>query len=174
MATRYTVRIDGEERDVEVDGDVARVDGVEVRLLDGGDGRAAATVRIAGRRRSIVAQPDRRPGVLTVLLDGRILEAEVLSARDRLRAMGRSAAETRGPMNLLSEIPGIVRRIFRRPGDAVEAGETILTLEAMKMENEIRAGASGRIASIHVSPGQKVSAGEVLAVVEPESQTSGR
>jgi biotin carboxyl carrier protein len=63
-------------------------------------------------------------------------------------------------------MPGTVVAIDKKTGDAVEQGDKIMTIEAMKMENEIRAEKSGKIKEIRVSVGSSVLAKEVLAVIE--------
>ena len=62
-------------------------------------------------------------------------------------------------------MPGKILSIEKNVGDAVEAGTTIIILEAMKMENEIVAPQAGTIASMNVTVGQAVEAGEVLATM---------
>ncbi len=62
-------------------------------------------------------------------------------------------------------MPGKILSIEKNVGDAVESGQTIMILEAMKMENEIVAPQAGTIASINVSVGKAVEAGEVLATL---------
>ena len=62
-------------------------------------------------------------------------------------------------------MPGKILTVDKNVGDAVEAGQTIMILEAMKMENEIVAPQAGTIASINVSVGTAVEAGEVLATL---------
>ena len=63
-------------------------------------------------------------------------------------------------------MPGKVVRVLVAPGDAVEAGQGLVVVEAMKMENELRAAKAGRVVSVSVTEGQSVDAGAVLAVVE--------
>ncbi len=62
-------------------------------------------------------------------------------------------------------IPGKVTRILVREGDAVQAGDPLLILEAMKMENEIRAPRDGILGELRVEAGQGVAAGQVLAEI---------
>ena len=62
-------------------------------------------------------------------------------------------------------MPGKILSVDKNVGDAVESGQTIMILEAMKMENEIVAPQAGTIASINVSVGTAVEAGEVLATL---------
>ncbi len=63
-------------------------------------------------------------------------------------------------------IPGIITRLLVEVGDEVEAGQSVLVLEAMKMENEIRAPRSGIVRQLNVSTGQGVALNEVLAEIE--------
>ena len=70
-----------------------------------------------------------------------------------------------GSITVESPMPGKILSVERKVGDSVEAGQTIMILEAMKMENEIVAPEAGTIASINVSVNQSVEAGEVLATL---------
>jgi propionyl-CoA carboxylase alpha chain len=73
---------------------------------------------------------------------------------------------TAAPGSLLAPMPGTVLRVDVTPGMAVTAGQPILTLEAMKMEHQIRAPAAGIVATLDAAPGRQVDAGAVLAVIE--------
>ncbi len=70
-----------------------------------------------------------------------------------------------GGQTLAAPLPGRVTHVAVRPGDAVNAGDTLVVIEAMKMENEFRAGAPGTVAEVRVAPGQAVNAGDVLVVI---------
>jgi len=87
----------------------------------------------------------------------------------RLSDPGRKArANTRasGPERVVTLMPGKVVRVLVGPGDAVVAGQGLVVVEAMKMENEIATGRAGRVRSVDVRPGQNVEGGALLAVVE--------
>ena len=73
---------------------------------------------------------------------------------------GGAAART-----LVAPLPGRIVKVAVKPGDRVEKGATLLVIEAMKMENEFKAGASGTIAEVRVEPGQAVNGGDVLIVI---------
>jgi len=75
-------------------------------------------------------------------------------------AGGGQAART-----LVAPLPGRIVKVAVKPGDRVEKGATLLVIEAMKMENEFRAGASGTVAEVRVEPGQAVNGGDVLVVI---------
>jgi biotin carboxyl carrier protein len=63
-------------------------------------------------------------------------------------------------------MPGIVREVRVAPGDTVAAGDALLILEAMKMENEIRAALDGVVKTVHVTPDSTVSKGDSLVTLE--------
>jgi biotin carboxyl carrier protein len=71
-----------------------------------------------------------------------------------------------GRQEILAPMPGKVIRVLAAVGDAVEAGQGLLVVEAMKMQNEIRSPKSGKVERLLVKEGQNVNAGEVLAWVE--------
>lgn len=126
-----------------------------------------------------------RPGVLSLIVDGRawrvVLEEDanepgVLIAGDRityrvadprsLKARRARAGGADGPRAIKASMPGRVVRVLAQPGETVEAHQGVVVIEAMKMQNELKSPKSGVIAEMKVKPGDTVSAGEVLAVVE--------
>ncbi len=80
--------------------------------------------------------------------------------REDLRAHGR------GPEKVSSVMPGKVVRVMVGAGDEVARGQGLVVVEAMKMENEIAAPRAGKVASVHVEPGEPVEVGAVLVVLE--------
>ena len=82
------------------------------------------------------------------------------------RGRKQGAVEMKGRQEILAPMPGKVVRVLVAVGDAVEAGQGLLVVEAMKMQNEIRSPKSGKIERLLVKEGQAVNAGEVLAWVE--------
>lgn len=67
---------------------------------------------------------------------------------------------------LVTQMPGKVVKLMVAVGDKVEKGQTILLLEAMKMENEIKAGVTGVVKALHVQPGQALESGVLMAEIE--------
>ena len=91
--------------------------------------------------------------------------AEVIDPR-AWRAGRRAGAEAEGRQQVVAPMPGKVIRVLVKPGDHVEAGQGLLVVEAMKMQNEIRSPKSGTVERVLAKEGQPVTAGEVLAWVE--------
>ena len=67
---------------------------------------------------------------------------------------------------LITQMPGKVVKLFKKEGDQVTKGETVLILEAMKMENEIKSGANGIIKLINIKEGQALEAGFLMVEIE--------
>lgn len=83
------------------------------------------------------------------------------------RPAARSAAPGVGANSVLAPLPGVVVSIAVQPGDSVSAGQPLCVLEAMKMNNTIRAARAGRVAAVRVSVGQAVQHRAVLLEYEP-------
>ncbi len=96
------------------------------------------------------------------------ITARVESQNDRLKARARERTIQTGPHTVTSPLPGAVRRVFVSAGTVVEPDSPVVTLDAMKMENEVRADCRGRVAEVYVQPGQVVNAGDRLVRIEAE------
>ena len=75
-------------------------------------------------------------------------------------------SEPGAPVDIRATLPGLVVAVSVEEGDQVEAGAALLTIEAMKMQNEVRAPRGGRIAALAVTPGQPVATGVLLLRIE--------
>ncbi|MFU8855719.1 MAG: biotin/lipoyl-containing protein [Deferrisomatales bacterium] len=76
-----------------------------------------------------------------------------------------AAALSSGGEVISAPMPGHILSVLVSPGDSVEVGDTVLVMEAMKMENEIKAHVSGTVSEVKVAKGQDVGVGEVLVVI---------
>ena len=122
------------------------------------------------------------PGVYSILLDGASHEVRVDAGQvtvgnrrfdftiDDPRQWKRSgdASGGQGRAAILAPMPGKVVRILVAVGDDVEAGQGIVVVEAIKMQNEMKTPRAGRVAAIQAKENDSVVAGAVLAVIDPE------
>lgn len=92
--------------------------------------------------------------------------AVALSDPKRLRGARMAAGHEAGRAQLSAQMPGRVVRVFVEAGEAVEAGQAVVVVEAMKMQNELKSPKDGTVAEVRVRPGATVNAGDVLVVVE--------
>ena len=87
--------------------------------------------------------------------------------RDRfILSKGHAGRAVHGRESILAPMPGKIVRLLVAPGDSVEAGQGIIVIEAMKMQNELKARRSGRVVALPVREGETVAAGAVLATFE--------
>jgi biotin carboxyl carrier protein len=113
--------------------------------------------------RSYDARVDETPGGLVVAIDGYRFEIEVRDPRRWSRKSG--GAGTEGVQSIAAPMPGKVVRVLVAPGDEVEAGQGLVVVEAMKMQNEMKASRAGRVLALPAKEGATVAAGEVLATI---------
>jgi biotin carboxyl carrier protein len=88
-----------------------------------------------------------------------------------IRTRGGAAGAGRS-QTLTAPLPGKITHIAVRPGDRVRAGDTLVVIEAMKMENEFKAAAAGTVAEVRVAAGQAVNPGDVLVIVAADGEAS--
>jgi biotin carboxyl carrier protein len=94
-------------------------------------------------------------------------EVRVLTEREwRLQKVAPKSAAAAGVMVIPAPMPGLVKAVIAREGDAVTAGTRLVVLEAMKMENDITAPRDGKVAQVHVTPGTVVEGGKPLVTME--------
>ena len=150
------VRQDGAWK-ITLDGNPVDADAAEVApntfsvLLN----RESHQIRIAPR-------PD---GTLTLHTGLAEYHAEVTDPRI-WRGRRHGVLEAQGRQHIVAPMPGKVIRLLVKQGDVVKAGQGLLVVEAMKMQNEIRSPKSGKIEKLFAIEGQAVNAGEVLLSVE--------
>jgi biotin carboxyl carrier protein len=83
-----------------------------------------------------------------------------------LRTRRATAGTEAGPQKLTAPMPGKIVRILVAPGDEVKAGQGIVVMEAMKMQNEMKSPKDGKVQKILTSEGSTVNPGDTLAVIE--------
>jgi acetyl/propionyl-CoA carboxylase alpha subunit len=153
------------DRELRVAGEqVEGASGWSIRWLDPAQGIVHAS---DGRGSAILAVVEGAGTDWHVTLRGRRLPVSVRTWRERVLAEAESAAgEHRGPIDVKATLPGLVVAVSVAAGAAVAAGDPLLTIEAMKMQNEVRAPRDGRVVAVAVAAGQAVATGALLLRLE--------
>jgi biotin carboxyl carrier protein len=144
-APRLTFSVDGRP----LEADAARISTGEYSILFGG--------------RSLEVTTDENSGGLLMRANGREYRVEIIDPRSWRRGRG-AGVELEGRQQLTAPMPGKIVRVLVEAGQQVSAGQGLLVIEAMKMQNEIRSPKSGAVEKL-VREGQTVNAGDVLAIV---------
>ena len=165
---KYYVRIGDEEIEVVHDGGevivegatleahIAEVEGTPVRMLTVGDEVHRIVVRRGTTR-----------GRYILWVDGFRHEVEALDERMRaIRELAGATAGPAGPAPLLAPMPGMVVRVQVQAGDVVQPGQGLVVMEAMKMENELRATTAATVKAVIAQPGTAVEKGALLIELE--------
>ncbi len=165
---RYHVTVGDATFEVEIDAGEVLIDGASIAV--GGleaAGDDVYSLLVDGESHTILAERGGSGG-WSLQIRGRVHQAEVLDDRTKLmRDMNSSGSVAKGPAPVRAPMPGLVVKVEVEEGDCVEAGRGLLVVEAMKMENELKAAVAGRVGTIHVVPGQTVEKDEVLMDMLP-------
>jgi biotin carboxyl carrier protein len=148
---------------VEIDGRSYRVGLVAQSQVPGGHGRQS--LLIDGRQHEVVVAAI-EDGAYRVSSRGFSGTVGVTDPLTHLARASQGGGRARGKQVVKAYMPGRVSAILASEGDALQAGQGVVVLEAMKMENEIRVENDGTLVKLHVTAGQAVEAGERLFEVE--------
>ena len=165
---KYVVDLNGKRHEVEISGDAAQMDGERVAAqLEDIDGTPVRLVTIGREVHRVVARRGMTRGSYTLWVDGYRFEGEALDERTRaIRDITAASSKPSGPASVNAPMPGLVVRVSVAVGDKVQAGQGVVVMEAMKMENELRASAAGIVKAIHAEVGKAVEKGTVLVELE--------
>jgi len=147
---RFSASVDGRVRQV----DIARIDAQTLSLIVD-DGATTYEIGVAN---------DAATGLLHVRVGTTVVDVAVNPGRRRRRDRG--AERGSGPQRLVAPMPGKIVRVGVKPGDAVRARQTVVVVEAMKMENELKADRDGVAADVRAVEGASVEAGALLVVIQ--------
>jgi pyruvate carboxylase subunit B len=167
---KYFVSILGREIEVEVDGEQVTVAGrTYTASLGASAGTPVRQLLLDGHSEALALEAD-GGGRWALTRRGERFEVEVLDERARhIRSLTGGTERARGPAVLKAPMPGLVVRVQVEAGQSVAAGAGVVVLEAMKMENELRAGTAGVVRMVRVRPGEAVEKGQVLVEFDPGS-----
>ncbi len=161
---KYVVEVQGTRHELEVTADGVLIDGelVSASLTDV-PGSGVRQVRIGDAVHRVIVRRGGARGQYTLLMDGQRHVVDALDARTRtIRDRAAASAGPVGPAPLVAPMPGMIVRVAVAVGDVVAAGQTLIAMEAMKMENELRAAGPGTVTAVRVAPGSAVQKGAVL------------
>ncbi|GAC1351941.1 MAG: hypothetical protein NVS3B20_22820 [Polyangiales bacterium] len=162
---RYFVTIDGREHVIDIavrpSGEfvVSRADAIvdsDVIALDDG----GLSIRIDGRVFDLTIEGT--PPEVGVVASGHRAYLRVESERLRAAAAARRVTGNVNEKTIVAPMPGRVAKVLVSVGDKVEAGQGVVVVEAMKMENELRAKGAGTVSEIHAKAGEAIEAGARL------------
>ena len=165
---KYVVEIAGERIVVELDAGVVRVEGETMRAnVADVEGTPVRLVTIGDGMHRVVAHRTGARGQYSLSIDGRRFQVEALDERARaIRDLSAASAGASGPAPLVAPMPGLIVRVAVEEGDEVRAGEPLVVMEAMKMENELRSPAAGKVRSVLARVGAAVEKGALLVELE--------
>jgi biotin carboxyl carrier protein len=162
---KYITIINNEQYEIEIDKDGG--------ILLNGEPRDVDFLNLGGALYSVITQNqslevviDDEDSKIEVMMNGRLYETQVLDERALLMAqrkggLGNNSGEVHSPM------PGLVVKVTVESGQEVEQGETVVILESMKMQNELKAPIDGTISTVHIEAGQSVDKNAILVEIKP-------
>ena len=144
------------------------IDGESISAhLEEVEGTPIYLLTVGGTLHRLAVQKGTGRGQYTIWSDSHRFEVEALDERRRaIRDMTGKGAVDAGPAPLVAPMPGLVVRVNVQPGDVVQAGQPLVVMEAMKMENELRSMSDGRVKAVRAQPGTPVEKGAVLIELE--------
>lgn len=165
---KYYVTVNAEDHEVELDGATATVGGqASTAHLTDVDGTPMRLVSVDGRVYRVVVRRGDHRGAYTLSLDGHRFAVEALDERAHvIRSLSGAAAAAAGPAPLVAPMPGLVVRVNVAVGDRVSAGQGLVVMEAMKMENELRATSDATVKAVLARQGEAVEKGAILLEME--------
>jgi pyruvate carboxylase subunit B len=170
----YHVTIGGRAFEVEMGPDGIEVDGRPVdAALYHADASPVSALHLDHATHPVLARRLAK-GRWKLRMRGSVLEADVIDERTKaIRDMAGARAGPAGPRPVVAPMPGLVLRIEVEEGDLVREGQGVAIVEAMKMENELRAPAPGRVTRILVKEGQAVEKDQVLVELAAPDEAEG-
>ncbi|MFQ5499079.1 MAG: acetyl-CoA carboxylase biotin carboxyl carrier protein subunit [Candidatus Zixiibacteriota bacterium] len=167
---RYLVDVGGHEYDIKMDktadGIVASVNGRSVNLVRFAIGSQRSLLLVDGNSYEVDVRTNGTSGTL-VFIKGTELKVHIEDYRlSQLRKASGMPAVSPIKRTLVAPMPGLIVEVKVAVGDAVTANQPLAVIEAMKMENVLKAPADGSVCAVHVESGQSVEKGDTLVEFE--------
>ena len=171
---KYVVDVNDTRHDVDVDGSHATSDAARGNVtLSPANGTPVRLLRVGDKVVRVMIRRGEGKGAYTLDIDGYSYNVDAIDERSRaIRDMVAKTAAASGPAPLKAPMPGLIVRIHTAVGEHVQAGQGLVVMEAMKMENELRASAAGIVKAVNVTPGTAVEKGAVLVEFLAEESTA--
>lgn len=166
---KYVVQLNDERHIVSIEPGGVQYEGEPMARgeLSDIEGSPVRMVKLGTHVYRVVAEKRQGRGRYTLWVDGYRFELEALDERTRaIRDLSAANAAPTGPAPIIAPMPGLIVRVNVSVGDRVEAGQGIIVMEAMKMENELRATVGGTVRSVNVTSGTAVEKGALLVELD--------
>ncbi|MCY4467010.1 MAG: biotin/lipoyl-binding protein [Chloroflexi bacterium] len=167
---KYVAIINHQQYEIEIDEDG--------KVLIDGDERDVDFLNLGGslfsvitENKSLEAVIDDDEGRIAVMMGGRLFETQVLDERAILMMQRRGVQET-GSGEVHAPMPGLIVEVAVQPNQHVEIGDTLVILESMKMQNELRSPIAGVVRSVQVVAGQAVEKNVLLVEIRSQAAES--
>lgn len=165
---KYVVDVNGTRHELAVEeGGVRFGETLIPAHLEQLDGTPVEVVRLGSQVHRVAVRRGETRGAYTLWIDGYKVSVDALDERTRtIRELTAGTGAAQGPKPLLAPMPGLIVKVYVKVGDQVEAGQALVAMEAMKMENELRSPGPGMVKSIPVAPGAAVEKGALLVELQ--------
>ena len=165
---KYFVRDGDDILEVVVDGEHVTIDGTKVvARLEDIPGTPLQLLTVGDRQETLYVRRGADRTAFDLSVGGFRFPLEALDERTRaIRELSGASAKAGGPRHLNAPMPGLIVRVAVKEGDAVRAGQGLVVMEAMKMENELRAASDGVVKRVAAIPGTAVEKGTLLLEME--------
>lgn len=163
---KYITRVNEQEFVIEIDqDDVITVNG-ERHGIDFHELSEGGTLSLLIDHRSLEAIVEERDDAWEVLLHGELYTVQVQDERAYRLAQARGQlSDASEAVVIRSPMPGLILNVLVKEGEHISQGQTVVILESMKMENELRAGRDGVVTRVHVNTGDSVEKNQELVAV---------
>ncbi|MDX2139199.1 MAG: biotin/lipoyl-containing protein [Chloroflexota bacterium] len=163
--TKYLTTINGKQFEIDID--------KEGKVTVNGEPRDIDFLPLSPSLYNLLIQTkshdmvvDERDGEYQVMMGGRLYTGEVLDERAQLLASTRTGAgASSGEISIKSPMPGLVVAVPVAEGQEIKGGQTVIILESMKMQNELKAPRDGVVSRINATAGQSVEQGKLLITI---------